>query len=435
MPADPPSPLQVVMVAGGAGTRLASVLAPGTPKILVPVQGRPFLGYVLDLLAMQGVRRLHLCLGHDAAPVRTYLEQHAPKSFDVTTSVEPRPLGNAGCLKAAGNAIDDEFLLLLGDTYTPVDLGDLIDRHHSIGAEGSMAVLHNRDWLVTSNIESDHDLVTRYDKNADPGTFEYVDYGIAILRRSSLNRIKGAEKNDLGELYQSLIDDRQLAALPVGHRFYEIGTPASYADFVQLVEAGELPTTLRKWSGNEERKKRLSGQTRFANPWMTLREDSIIEPDGSVSSFAVVTRADFVVILCELPSGELVMTQQYRYAAGRMSLELPQGEQHAGETPEHAALRELREETGWIGVDAEVLVERIYEAADWATEHFAVVRVLPDRQAGIQPDPGEIGLRTRLIRRDELPSLLKRGEICDAATLAALSLPLPETASSEEEFE
>jgi 8-oxo-dGTP pyrophosphatase MutT (NUDIX family)/CTP:molybdopterin cytidylyltransferase MocA len=411
---------QVVMVAGGSGTRLAETL-PQTAKVLAPVHGRPFLAYVLEMLAAQGVSRLHLCLGQHADQVLRFLAGRPADGVALTTSCEAEPLGTAGSLRAAAHALDEEFILLLGDTYTPVDLADLTDRYRRSGVEAGMAVLENRDWLVPSNVHVERGCVVRYDKDAPPGTLHHVDYGIAVLRRASLDRLPKAEPVDLAVLFRSLVADRQLAALEVGHRFYEIGSPTGYAEFTTLAGRGELPDEAVALDPSVP-KPALASRQVFANPWMRLREDMVRQPDGSLAPFAVVSRTDSVLVICELPDGRLVMTEQYRYAAGRWSLEFPQGSREPGESTEAAALRELREETGWVGADVRVLADRLYEAGDWATLSFAVVSAHPVRRDVSRPEASEQGMRVRYVSRDELSGHVRSGLLSDAATLAAIAL-------------
>ncbi|MGN9908692.1 NUDIX domain-containing protein [Phytohabitans sp. LJ34] len=425
---------QVVMVAGGMGTRLSAKLPPGTPKILAGVQGRPFLAYVLALLATQGVRRLHMCLGVGADAVLDAVERHRPPDLCVTSTVEVEPLGTAGCLRAAAAMVEEEFILLLGDTYTPVDLRELVRRHRAIGTEASMAVLHNRDWLVPSNVAVAGDRVTVYDKQAGPGVFAYIDYGIAIMRRSVIVRIPHLFPVDLDVLFQSMIDSRDLGAVPVDHRFYEIGSPEGYAEFIRLVSTGTLPRLTppasrspgppspRDTPYRRPTKRRLDSRTVFRSDWMSVREDSIQLDDGSVSNFAVVSRADFVVVVCEFPDGRLLMTEQYRYAIGRWSLEFPQGAQGRDEDVVDAALRELREETGWIGAEARLLPGRFHEAGDWASHGFSLVQVVPAHRKQATPDASEAGLRTRLVSRRDLSAHIRSGLLSDAPTLAALAV-------------
>lgn len=231
---------QVVMIAGGVGSRLASA-HPGVAKCMVPVEGRPFLGYVLDLLASQRVTKLHLCLGRHANQVTRYLAAHGPSGLKITTSVEKSPQGTAGCLANAGRFIDSTFILLLGDTYTPVDLEDLVRRFCASGRAAAMVVFRNFDALVPSNVSIANGIVEKYDKSAGRGVFEYVDYGIAILHRATLAGLPQRRPVDLSVLIEQLASSNQLAALDVSERFYEIGTPESLQAFSTLVLEGNLP--------------------------------------------------------------------------------------------------------------------------------------------------------------------------------------------------
>jgi 8-oxo-dGTP pyrophosphatase MutT (NUDIX family) len=166
----------------------------------------------------------------------------------------------------------------------------------------------------------------------------------------------------------------------------------------------------------------VASQQVYQSPWLSLREDEVLHSDGTVAPFAVASRAESVVVVCELPGRLVVMTEQYRYACGRWSVELPQGGVMPGECAQDAALRELKEETGWIGTDPEVLAARLFEAGDWATHGFTVVRVRPVRLSVANPEPGELGSRTHHVPAGQLGRLLADGSLCDAATLAALAL-------------
>jgi ADP-ribose pyrophosphatase len=412
---------QVVIVAGGAGSRLRGQIGP-TAKILAPVHGRPFLTYVLELLAAQGATRVHLCLGQYADQVLQALPAAAPAGIHVTSSTESEPLGTAGCLLAA-EELEDEFLLLLGDTYTPVDLSDLVARYRRSNTEAGMAVIENHDWLVPSNVSVQQRLVVRYDKNATPGELRHVDYGIALLSQTSLRRLPQQQQMDLATLFQSLIADGQLAALEVEHRFYEIGSVHGYAEFRDLVASGALPS-FPVQECRKLLKRPLGSRPVYSSPWMTVREDMVREADGTLAPFAVVSRPNWVLVLCVLPDNRLVMVEQYRYAAGRRSLEFPQGGIKPGESFEAAALRELREESGFLGCDATTLAARLYEAGDWATQTFAVVRVQAVGRRSQMLDQTEEGMQVRCIHPSQIPTLVSNGRLHDAATLAAFGIHL-----------
>lgn len=100
--------------------------------------------------------------------------------------------------------------------------------------------------------------------------------------------------------------------------------------------------------------KRLARRTVYARtPYLAVHLDRMELPDGRVvEDFHQLDLAPYALVLAETPDGHLVMMEQYRQGVGGPCLSLPGGMIDPGETPEQAARRELREETG-------------YEATDW----------------------------------------------------------------------
>jgi 8-oxo-dGTP pyrophosphatase MutT (NUDIX family) len=92
----------------------------------------------------------------------------------------------------------------------------------------------------------------------------------------------------------------------------------------------------------------VSSQVRYENPWLRVREDVFVRPDGTQGVFGVVERRDFACIV-PWDGTHLWLVEQYRHPVGAWSLELPQGGWDPGDpggTPEELARLELREETG-----------------------------------------------------------------------------------------
>ena len=69
--------LDVLVIAGGLGTRIQSALG-DTPKLLAPIGGRPYLAYLLDWLRRFGAKRIVLGLGHRAQAVIDFLDRKNP---------------------------------------------------------------------------------------------------------------------------------------------------------------------------------------------------------------------------------------------------------------------------------------------------------------------------------------------------------------------
>jgi 8-oxo-dGTP pyrophosphatase MutT (NUDIX family) len=98
---------------------------------------------------------------------------------------------------------------------------------------------------------------------------------------------------------------------------------------------------------NENPWQTLATRIVYANPWLRLREDRVIRPDGHEGIYSVVELRPSVGILALNAADEVALVTQWRYTLGRMSVEIPTG---GSETSDPdllaAAQRELREETG-----------------------------------------------------------------------------------------
>ncbi|UWG99002.1 NUDIX hydrolase [Dehalobacter sp. DCM] len=92
----------------------------------------------------------------------------------------------------------------------------------------------------------------------------------------------------------------------------------------------------------------ISQETIFEGKIIRVYKDSVRLPNGKSSVREIVRHPGAVAIVPQLDD-KILMVKQYRYALAKETLEIPAGKIDPGETPETCALRELREETGYIG--------------------------------------------------------------------------------------
>ena len=81
----------VLMLAGGFGTRLRPMYDDG-PKVLAPINDRPFLWYLLAALANSGFRRVVLCVGYRSDQIQRWLGNGSQFGLAVDYSQEPEPM-------------------------------------------------------------------------------------------------------------------------------------------------------------------------------------------------------------------------------------------------------------------------------------------------------------------------------------------------------
>ena len=126
--------MRAVVMAGGEGTRLRPMTA-NQPKVLLPVVNRPVMEHVLRLLKRHGFDETVVTVQFLASLIRTYFGDGAEFGMHLSYATEETPLGTAGSVKNAEEALSDSsFLVISGDALTDIDLGAVVAAHRAKGA-------------------------------------------------------------------------------------------------------------------------------------------------------------------------------------------------------------------------------------------------------------------------------------------------------------
>lgn len=122
--------MEVIILAGGLGTRLRSVVSE-VPKCMAPVAGKPFLWYLLKYLTRFDVSRVVLSVGYLREVIFKWIDEVKDEfSFEFDYAIEEEPLGTGGGIMLALDKVNDERAFVLnGDTFFDVDLMQLYDAH------------------------------------------------------------------------------------------------------------------------------------------------------------------------------------------------------------------------------------------------------------------------------------------------------------------
>ncbi len=128
-----------IVLAGGLGTRLASV-SNGTPKVLMLVDGKPFIEYVFDNLIDQGVTRAVITASYKWELLHSaYGDKY--KTLDLLWSIEVEPLGTGGAIKQAFMMHNiHEAVVVNADTIFKIDLQELEQFHRTHSAQITIAM-------------------------------------------------------------------------------------------------------------------------------------------------------------------------------------------------------------------------------------------------------------------------------------------------------
>jgi ADP-ribose pyrophosphatase len=93
--------------------------------------------------------------------------------------------------------------------------------------------------------------------------------------------------------------------------------------------------------------KQIKKRVLFKNKWICFRNDLVKRPDNEIVEYALVDQRDYSAALCLTVTNKILMIKQFRYPWRDYSFEIPSGLLEENENPKDAALREIREETGY----------------------------------------------------------------------------------------
>jgi NDP-sugar pyrophosphorylase family protein len=232
-----PLDIPVAILAGGLATRLRP-LTEKIPKSLVPVAGKPFLAHQLELLRSRGIRRVVLCVGHLGEMVRHDFGDGSAFGVRLDYSFDgPRLLGTGGAVKRALPLLGDEFFVLYGDSYLPVEYRPVAESFRRSGKPGCMTVYRNAGRYDTSNVVFRDGEIAVYDKKNRVPEMQYIDYGLSLFKALVFSSYAPDQPFDLAEVLGKLVREQQLAGYEVHERFYEMGSPAGLAELESLLQS------------------------------------------------------------------------------------------------------------------------------------------------------------------------------------------------------
>lgn len=225
--------VDVVILAGGFGTRLRAVL-PDRQKVVANVGGQPFLGKLIEFYAAAGARRIILALGYRAADVQETTSAFADK-VDIVASIEPEPRGTGGALRhALPHLRSDTILVANGDSFAAADLPALMRLHLAKNSLATIALAHVDDISRYGRVVTDDaGAVIRFEEKPTavagrPAEAGNINAGVYLLERSVITGLPGDQAISLErEVFPQLIG-RGMYALAADMPFIDIGTPESW---------------------------------------------------------------------------------------------------------------------------------------------------------------------------------------------------------------
>jgi D-glycero-alpha-D-manno-heptose 1-phosphate guanylyltransferase len=219
--------LEAIVLAGGLGTRLKEVV-PDLPKPMAPVNGKPFLTYLLDNLVEKKFERIILSVGYMAEKIISHFG-YRYRELELVYSMEKKPLGTGGAIKLAlQKSTQDHVYIMNGDTYLDFDINST-ELMWKSNACPIIIATYVDNINRYGHIKYENNLVKGFIEKGNDGA-GVINAGYYIFRKNQFDNIFLKDQFSLEIDYLSDAIKKELFYIFVAQGFFiDIGLPEDYA--------------------------------------------------------------------------------------------------------------------------------------------------------------------------------------------------------------
>jgi D-glycero-alpha-D-manno-heptose 1-phosphate guanylyltransferase len=221
-------PTEAIILAGGLGTRLRDAV-PDLPKCMAPVNGKPFISFVIAHLRQQGIEQFIFSLGYKSEAFTQYLSQVLP-SDNYELVIEKEPLGTGGAIQfACGFAKEKNVVVVNGDSIFKTDIRSQSDFHFSHNADCTLALkpMENFERYGIVELNPDHSIAMFKEKQFY--TKGLINGGSYILNKEIFTQHGFPEKFSFETDYlQKYYTKGNIYGVVNDGYFIDIGIPEDY---------------------------------------------------------------------------------------------------------------------------------------------------------------------------------------------------------------
>lgn len=248
--------MQAVIMAGGKGTRLASVTKGQIPKPMVPVAGKPLLLWQVEELKRNGIKEFVFIVGHLGRKIEDYFGDGSALGVHICYIREQMPLGTAGAFYELRKMLRGPyFLLVFGDVFFSIDIPRMEAFHRIHRSEATLFVHPNGHPYDSDLVVLDEkNRVLRFDfkQKERSGWYENcVNAGFYILGAGILGLVKKDTRTDLEKEILAPLAEQKAAIY--GYRSSEYIKDIGTAERIRQAEADLADGSVRQ--GCQDRKR------------------------------------------------------------------------------------------------------------------------------------------------------------------------------------
>jgi dTDP-glucose pyrophosphorylase/histidinol phosphatase-like enzyme len=217
---------QAVILAGGKGTRLGEITR-AVPKPMLPIAGgQPFLDYLLEMIERHGYEDIILLGGYLGEVLAAAYDGREIGDAKIRVLLEEVPLGTAGALTVAREALDPRFLMMNGDAFFDINLRALEQASHQSGATATLALRSVGDAARYGRVIEEHGKVVAFlEKDPSRSGPGVINGGIYVLRREILDLVRNLPCSLEQDVFPALVERGEIRGKEFEGYFLDIGLP------------------------------------------------------------------------------------------------------------------------------------------------------------------------------------------------------------------
>jgi mannose-1-phosphate guanylyltransferase / phosphomannomutase len=224
--------VKAVIMAGGEGTRLRP-LTSNLPKPMMPLANKPMMEHVIDLLRRHGFDEIVVTLAFMPDAIRNHFGDGSEFGVQIQYATEETPLGTAGSVRNAADALDERFLVISGDVLTDIDLGKVVAFHEEKGALATIGLVPVENPLEFGIVITNEDgSIERFLEKPSWGQVfsDTINTGIFVLEPEIFDHIAPDRPVDFSsEVFPALLEARLPLYGAVADGYWEdVGTIEAY---------------------------------------------------------------------------------------------------------------------------------------------------------------------------------------------------------------
>jgi len=228
-------PSKAFVLAGGKGTRLRPITYE-IPKPLVPLQGRPILEHVIDLLRLYDVRDIVLSIGYLGERIKEYFSDEKRLGVKITFVEEQEELGTGGPLRLAKHLLKDTFIMVNGDNLINLDLYKMYQAHFENRAKATIALTTVSDPSSYGVVVLEGERIVKFVEKPHKGEApsNLINTGLYLLEPSVCDMVPDGGTSFIEkDVFPKIAEKGELYGYLFSGQWFDTGTPERYAKAIK----------------------------------------------------------------------------------------------------------------------------------------------------------------------------------------------------------